>query len=1024
MGLTLITGPARSGKTRNAIEQLTEYSPVELAQKVRYVVPTKEAARQIELRLMERLGIDGLLGNVVCTFFSFASEFIAHEGLASRLITDEKKELTLRKLVAESAPVYLGRSAESPGFIRALDQLIGELKGSLVKPADLYQALSMADSELPGVSAIKLKEIAELYHVYQDKALVEHELHDREGLMWLARDFVKLETAPQFELVVFDGFDIMNATQRSFLESLVERGQEVLLLLTYEGGRDEVFAPSRATREFALDLEAREVAVSSAEGDTLAELRAHLFRRTGSAENQEGRLAIIEGCDPLMEVELVAEEILRLKADGCRWGDILVTLRAAGGYQERIADVFNAAGIPLAAAKRSLSETTMAKTLMGCMAVVRDDWPRDEVLRLLKSELLNSDNDAACEVEIAAKDRGLVGGFGPWHDSWRADDPNYDFRRRALKPLDEFNKIRSADSLSVMTEAVRSLLESFDWRKQDDDSLAEDAAAHRRLTELLNELEDSAGSLHLQKYSDFFGYLEELIRLSETEAPPSRLETVALAPAESLGAREYPVVFVLGMLEKVFPRAPREDAFLRDWERKKLNISLGGRLDYRLAGAAERERFLFYRAVSAARERLYLCYPLTDTEAKDSLPSFYMDEVRRVIEAPRLIRRNHAALIPTPDDVFGMPALTRAAVYALADGEATATAARTYNALSAREPKLLAGVWRDSRERKARLTDERVLARLAERQKRWSCSELETYALCPFRHFIEKTLRLQQIRDEVDPLDTGSLLHDVLQSLFGDLRAEHGSGLMMGRLDSEATISRALTILDEKMKRLPRLAQLAQYEKETLAHDLRIILSRHLNAEIENARTGFVPAYFELEFGRSGESYGEPDPASVETPYIVETGAGPIELRGKIDRVDIRESADGTTGAVVIDYKSGNQDDVRKYVDGTKIQPLVYLAAVEQLFGWRPLGAEYRPLRTWKPNGVYTESSDILQKKSNRRLTDSELETVLEECGGIVGDLVERIRAGRIEIEPLSCPSYCHLLGVCRHEKGPDDGFQ
>ena len=1023
MGLTLITGPARSGKTRTAIERLIEYSPVELAQKVRYVVPTKEAARQVELRLMERLGIRGLVGNVVCTFFSFASEFIAHEGLAARLISDEKKELTLRKLVAESAPAYLGRSAESPGFIRALDQLIGELKGSLVKPADLSRALSVI--ELPGVSAIKLNEIAELYRVYQDGALVEHELHDREGLMWLARDLARLETAPRFELVVFDGFDIMNATQRSFMKSLVARGQEVLLLLTYESGRDEVFAPSCATREFAIGLKAQEVTVSPVEGDALAQLRAHLFRRTGSAENQDGRLAIIEGCDPLMEVELVAEEILRLVADGCRWSDILVTLRDTGGYQGRIADVFNAADIPLAADKRSLSETTMAKTLMGCIAVVRDHWPRDEVLRLLKSDLLNSDNDAACYVEIAAKNRGLVGGFQAWHDSWRADDPTLDFRLRALGPIDKFDKeIRAAGSLSVMVGAVRSLLDRFDWRKQDDDSLAEDAAAHRRLTELLKELEDSADFLHLHGYQDFFAYFEELIRLSETDAPSSRLETVTVAPAESLGAREYPVVFVLGMLEKVFPRAPREDAFLRDWERKKLNVSLDGCLDYRLAGAAERERFLFYRAASAAQERLYLCYPLTDTEAKDSLPSFYIDEVRRVIETPRLIRRNHAALIPSPDDVFGLPPLRRAAVYALADGEATATAARTYNALSVREPKLLAGVWRDSREREARLIDERILARLAERQKRWSCSELETYALCPFRHFIEKTLRLQQIRDEVDPLDIGSLLHDVLQSLFGDLRAEHGSSLMMERLDSETTISRALMILDEKMKRLPRLAQLAQYEKETLAHDLRIILSRHLNAEIENARIGFIPAYFELEFGRSGASYGEPDPASVEAPYVVETGSGPIELRGKIDRVDIRERADGTTGAVVIDYKSGNQDDVRKYVDGTRIQPFVYLAAAQQLFGWEPLGAEYRPLRTWKPNGMYTESSDILRKKSNRRLTDSELKTVLEECGGIIGDLVERILAGRIEIEPLSCPSYCHLLGVCRHEKGLDDGFQ
>ena len=86
MGLTLITGPAQSGKTGAALERLVGYSPIDLAQKGRYVVPTKEAARQLESRLARLLDVDCLLGNVICTFFSFTSEIVAHEGLGSSLI--------------------------------------------------------------------------------------------------------------------------------------------------------------------------------------------------------------------------------------------------------------------------------------------------------------------------------------------------------------------------------------------------------------------------------------------------------------------------------------------------------------------------------------------------------------------------------------------------------------------------------------------------------------------------------------------------------------------------------------------------------------------------------------------------------------------------------------------------------------------------------------------------------------------------------------------------------------------------
>jgi len=52
------------------------------------------------------------------------------------------------------------------------------------------------------------------------------------------------------------------------------------------------------------------------------------------------------------------------------------------------------------------------------------------------------------------------------------------------------------------------------------------------------------------------------------------LDKVRLVSASALGGQKFRAVFVIGMLEKVFPRQIREDPFFRDFERAILNKNL------------------------------------------------------------------------------------------------------------------------------------------------------------------------------------------------------------------------------------------------------------------------------------------------------------------------------------------------------------------------------------------------------------------------------------------------------------------
>ena len=95
---------------------------------------------------------------------------------------------------------------------------------------------------------------------------------------------------------------------------------------------------------------------------------------------------------------------------------------------------------------------------------------------------------------------------------------------------------------------------------------------------------------------------------------------------------EVPCLFVAGVLERQFPPMPAEDLFFNDEDRRRLNEA-GLRFPDR-EWRQEEERFLFYTAVTRARDRLTLSYPATDDRGNPTLPSFFFREIEQIF-SPR-----------------------------------------------------------------------------------------------------------------------------------------------------------------------------------------------------------------------------------------------------------------------------------------------------------------------------------------------------------------------------------------------------
>ncbi len=964
---------------------------------------------------MERAGVSGILGNVVCTFFSFAQEFINNQGLASRLITDIQKDLMLDDLVRHLRLGYFRRSAEYPGFASSLDTIIGELKTSLVDPQNLRDALVASRDQLPTESFTKIDELTWIYEQYQENILIKCNLHDREGVMWRALEIAAAtDTLSKLKCVVFDGFSEFNGVQREFLSVIAAQVPNVLVTLPYEPDRPEVFEPVEADRSFVLNLpDASEIGLERPTGESsaLRSLETGIFSKSsGSVEPDDSVIEIVAG-NRSIEVELVAEQIKQLiQEESLSYSDIALTGRDINSYRTCLERIFSEYDIPLEPGDRPASGLACISLLKACCDVVLNGWKREDVYKVMHSELLTSDLQSSCRAQVDARQLGITQGRENWLKSWGDDDTTYEFRSNILACVTAFeDSLKNVLTLQGYVDSVRTLVLVFKRESSNPETMLEDAAALKLVDQVLTDLLDALAFVGNElKLEVFLPLLQNALSRSKCTFPRKNQDCVRVVDVSSTSGQRYEVVFVLGLLERVFPRLAREDSFLRDNERSVLNQHLNGKLTMRLS-QKNRERTLFYSVIGAAKKRLYLCYPLSDESAKDSLPSFFMDEVRKLYSQPLLrIKRDVSDTLPGISESQTRGTLLRSIIYQLShvSGTESSGAASIYNTLLQTEG--LSGIFRDCKDRDACLQDERIVSLLSEKYRTFRCTELETYAACPFMHFCQSTLGLEPIREQVGGLDTGSILHKVLYRLFTDLRKKMGEQLRVDKLDAESTVNSALEFLSEEFKESPRMQHLPEHQAAMLLKNLSGYLKRCIIGDINSKRENYCPTYFELEFGNKAKTDRPRDPESSDKPLVIRSEDGDTAaLCGKIDRVDI-----SSKGAMVIDYKLGSSISMLGFEKELTLQAMIYAIAMNDLFRSLPVGAEYRPLKKWAPEGYYATSSGV--SKRNRTFEDQAFAAKLDLCKKIVLGIAQNIRLGRIAAEPNDCKSYCSFKGICR----------
>jgi len=1009
--LNLVHGPPNSGKRGIVRARLV----AELGRDPVLVVPTLDDEFSFERELCRG---GAVLGGVAMTFGALFSQIATDGGSPPAFRLSEAQRLRTVAAVASGAGRLgpLRHSASRPGFAPALERLLGELQGAGVEPA----AVEASAATLEG--SAYLSDIAALFTAY---AAARDRLGRLDSHGIARRAIAALGEDPELwrgRPVFLYGFDDLTPNQFELLAALSGRA-EVTVALAYEPGNSALAAQAgllEALRE-RIGAAAEETTVAdpaNTESETLFAL-AERFGRVGAEPvAPDGRLTLLRSAGTRGEAEAIALEVSRLLHGGADPAEIAIALRDPARRGPEIAAALERNNVATALE----AELPVARTAVGgaLLALLEAEFGAGGAADLLRY-LRGPSGMPARRVDWfeRALRRRRIEDAPAALAAWQGEEgePPRDLQRLREAAASSPAALCAEAGALAATLASRPLRGAGDGPELDPGDGLELRAAGAIAAALVD----------LAELGDLCPRPEELARTIEAisfRAWSGPVEgRVRIASPQQLRAGRFDHVFVASLQDGEFPRRDRgADPFLSEAQRGSLG------LDPRRETEAE-ERYLFHACLALPRRHLFLSYRDSDENGAAEARSPLLDELRRLLApapdgaAPDPVEegitrsRDLARVVeplaeaPSEDEL----ARSLAAHGSGADADALLAGAAVEGELAARlRARLEAARRAEAASREpGPLTNPAVLAELVA-VPAYGGTTLELFDVCSYRWFADHELGPQPLDPTPDPLVQGGLMHGVLERLY----AERPGGDPLPRPASlEAWTARGRELLAE----LVGEREVGDHPAErTMVRRVGRLLERFLAEEAERETGGFEPWLLEATFGT------EPDS---ERPALELGGWG---LHGAIDRVD--RAADGR--AVVIDYKlSSSVTPRQKFEEEAKLQLPLYLLAVAEHWGARPVGGLYHPLRGTsgrRPRGVIAAGTagDLAGYGLYSRdvVEEEEFEQLLEDSRRRAGEIVARMRAGEIRRDPGPraglrghdvCPQFCSFAPICRRDRAP-----
>lgn len=978
-------GRAGAGKTHacvaGVLQALAAARTARDPQRVIFLVP-EQASFQVERAVATQAPGGGYMHAEVLSFSRLAHRLLADLPRVPESMPARARQLVLRRIGHGLRHELQGlrRATDTDGFYVALSRLIEECLREGVTAAQLETAAAAAT----GALRTKLADLARFLAAYEQ--WLGPERADAAGRLAVLR--ARLEQVPWLRgaSVWVDGFADFTGEELHTLIALAQHAADMKIALLLDPHAPAVAhlappdelglfrRPEQTYQRLRHLLREAGVTVNPpllltpvppprfARAPQLAQLERVLATPAGAAEGvTPSRSAVAGSAVRLVRCATHRDEIAAaarwiraqmIAAEGrLHWRDFAVIARDLTPLAARIAEIFQAYEIPyFLDRRRALKTHPLTRLLPLLLDVATSDFAPQATLRLLRTGPLPLSR-AAGERLAQCVARELVRGSAAWHADgwpWQRSARVLKIRRQFVSAIAPLQRCAADPATSAATwaaalyDALHALrVDQALARWQQDAETAhrwEAAELHRHAWEtvctLLEDTHTFLADAPLAAAQVRAIVVSALADVTVGMAPPT-LDQVLVSSVDRSRHPDIQFAWVLAFNAGVFPAPPSADLVLSTADREALQragtLPLGAARDDALG-----ERMLAYIALTRPAHQLVISYARVDDDNQELLPSPLLDDVRRAL--PELqMEEPEAWTAPVCVEELAAGYLAAREVReprAWQRLEQLTAVARRDEYLGQRLTHLLRGVqYRNTPDKVPLLPSERPAEQPA---TAWygSLSMVQKFIACPFQHFATHRLRLN-VDQGAPPAarELGSATHAVLAEVTRRALAEAAQDV------TALTAARWQELLDEALdawwqKQPPELAQrrpdFAFFARDMLATLLRDLLSVH----VERWRRGdFQPAFVEQEFAAQGA-------AGVWPALALDLGDGArMQLRGKIDRVDLAQQPAGDALLAVYDYKTTAHRVRGKYLTAQRLQLFAYLLAAEQAAGSAPLDA-------------------------------------------------------------------------------------
>lgn len=984
MTVRFILGPSGAGKTRHCLDALAQRVDQDpLGPPLLFILP-QQATFIHEQMLAASCRGQGFSRATVSGLARLAQQACRAAGDTLPPAVSESGKLLLTtaatRRCGERLRVFAG-SARRAGFAAQLVAAAEELQIYGVSPERLSEVAAQltAEGEEPHFAA-RLEEIALLYTEYSELA------GELSGGYAQQMDYLAQRIRAGFlhdTEVWLDGYSEFTPAEIQVLRALMADCPRLEICLNLDPDQAEqplsqenVFYPTwhsysllrEAARQEGAEvlppLLLRRGGGRFAANPELAALEQALAgQRVRPRPGAPAHLHQLQAADRREELLVVGREIRRLvRREGLRYRQISLIARDSAPYAELLPEIFGDLEIPyFIDSKKPLLYHPLIELVRAALEVWAYRPRYRHIMRLLKNGLSPISGEPVDLLDNYVLAHGVR--FYHWQSrAWdfpllEGEDEQYLAEINAIRDqgagpvMALLSRLGEEATAAELNRALLSLLSAWEvrsaLRERQQQALAEgrgeEASCHGqawdKLTAFFSEADLLLGDQPYPAAELAELYDAAFSGLTFSTIPPG-LDQVLVASLERSRNPELSACFVLGMNEGLLPRRIAMEGLFCDQERRLL-AARGLELAPDTVARQLRENYLSYVALTRSGGELFLSRTREDGEGRPLAPSPLWRQVRSVFpDLPPAAALDPERLVGGSVDLeLAAEALRQEepdplwqAVYAhyQQQQDFAAQVAQVRQGLHFR-PELNALSPASRR-------------RLYGRTLRGSVSRLERFRRCPFSYFAAYGLRLRPRREyKLSPADRGDLFHYVLADVGHYLQREN---IDWTRVDGEL----ARMLVDRSLAGyLPRFLSGIMQSSSRYAYlsgRIRDALAAAVLATAEHMRRGdFRPVAYELPFGLGEEGL----PA-----FALELDDGRwLELSGRIDRVDLAQSADGErTWLRVIDYKTGdvslNPEDIAA---GLQMQLMVYLQVVltnSVVFSPRPAAAAglyYAPVR-------------------------------------------------------------------------------